>query len=246
MKTKFVKIKLFFVSLALIMTSCVTVFASSPEEQHSHIDHEGSENCIYSCEHPINNYSYVSGVDVWSEEDAEDFVSECQEVSSNAEMAELISKYYEIPVSETDVEELLKLAKKVQNKTSNREFVKRFNEVSSDDEMVDFLAEFTGISADKIDLDEIKRGISQHTARTAAANCTHYNITGSCQGDHYNQDGCTVLCIRFQVCYYCGDEATTAIPETVHSWSEGWCGRTCTVCGTIEMFHEPGGCWYCS
>jgi len=30
-----------------------------------------------------------------------------------------------------------------------------------------------------------------------------------------------------------------------HTWSVGWCGRTCRLCGIIELFHAPDGCPRC-
>lgn len=53
-------------------------------------------------------------------------------------------------------------------------------------------------------------------------------------------------CVHSWSVGYCGRTCTKCgTVETFHSWSVGWCGQTCTRCGTVEVFHAPGGCWYC-
>lgn len=49
-------------------------------------------------------------------------------------------------------------------------------------------------------------------------------------------------------CLECGYSKMTEGTKTTvpHDWSVGWCGQTCKTCNIVEMFHEDGGCWYCS
>lgn len=114
MKTKLTKIKLLFLSISLIVMSFVTVSAVAPEDHHTHIDHEDSENCIYSCTHSINIHSPMERADHRSTEENERLMSEFSEISSDAEFAEWISEYYEIPFTEADLVRLREYARSVQ------------------------------------------------------------------------------------------------------------------------------------
>lgn len=93
MKTKLTKIKLFFLSISVIVISFVAV---------SEIYHEDHHNDIASHR---------------SSEENDRLIREFKSISSDAEFAEWISEYYEIPFTETDFTQLREYARSVQMKT---------------------------------------------------------------------------------------------------------------------------------
>lgn len=59
----------------------------------------------------------------------------------------------------------------------------------------------------------------------------------------------SIIVVETWNCATCFNNPESVIldPEPIpHDWSVGWCGQTCMECGIVEMFHEEGGCWYCS
>lgn len=237
MKTKLTKIKLFFLSISVIVMSSVAVSATYHEDHHTHIDHEGSENCIYGCTHSINTHSPDDVASHRSPEENDRLICEFKSISSDAEFAEWISEYYEIPFTETDFTQLREYARSVQMKTI---------EVSVLDELEE--ACFEALSV----MQTAEASVSRITAEADSADpcglisCDHMYLAAECQGNHYGQSGCSVWCVRPEMCMYCHATAQVTVQEESHTWSVGWCGQTCSVCGKIEMFHEEGGCWFCS
>lgn len=243
MKTKLTKIKLLFLSISLIVMSFVTVSAVAPEYHHTHIDHEDSENCIYSCTHSINIHSPTERADHRSTEENERLMSEFSEISSDAEFAEWISEYYEIPFTEADLVQLREYARSVRSNTIDPSV---FIELEDNcDEVLTIMTNCensinadTEISCGNIDL--------ASTDSWGLVSCEHMYLAAECQGNHYGQSDCEVWCVRPEMCMYCHAKAEVTVREEAHTWSVGWCEQTCTVCGKIEMFHEEGGCWFCS
>lgn len=248
MKTKLMKIKLFFVSLSLIVMSSVMVSASPYGDQHTHIDHADSENCIYSCEHSINHYK---SDDMWGEEKADDFIREFNAADSDAEAAAVISRYYGIPYTEEDFKEMLIWARQ-SSVAIDSNFICALKEASTVAEEAALFSEYCGHPMTAEDLEALRSAGSGSETETRSLNdssCEHDYLVAGCEGDHYGFDSsdCSVWCRTTATCMYrCGSTTNVTRQHSEHSWSEGWCGRTCTVCGTVEKFHEPGGCWYCS
>ena len=75
--------------------------------------------------------------------------------------------------------------------------------------------------------------------------CNHIFDTKVCT-QHFIIGPCYVLCYARITCGICGESYMQIDQHDNHSWSTGWCGRTCTACGRVEIFHPPGGCWFCS
>ena len=114
----------------------------------------------------------------------------------------------------------------------------------SEEELEKVIAEFMAILSDSGFID------SAEDAYQEALNwwCSHPVWTmGPCQGIHAGGSGCFVNCLRTLTCSNMACNATSAVSMSCvsHSWSTGWCGRTCTRCGIVEWFHGPGGCWFC-
>ena len=94
------------------------------------------------------------------------------------------------------------------------------------------------------DINELIRGSSLYCLLYG-----HVLVVFPCTGNHGSPgNNCMRYCNRVIVCQYspCTWSDIVSVSEEAHSWSVGWCGQTCTVCKKIELFHLPGGCWYCS
>ena len=75
---------------------------------------------------------------------------------------------------------------------------------------------------------------------------SEYTINGGGSGYDYCK---SLIVIETWNCLSCNmnpESRTGEITTIPHDWSVGWCGQTCNECGIVEMFHEEGGCWYCS
>ena len=66
----------------------------------------------------------------------------------------------------------------------------------------------------------------------------------------HGYDYCSsIIIIETWNCASCFGNPESRQGETIlspHDWSVGWCGQTCMECDIVQMFHEDGGCWYCS
>ena len=89
-------------------------------------------------------------------------------------------------------------------------------------------------------LDEYRQSIDKQES-----SCTHY-FFGDCVNDHDMLSDCYAFCRQTVKCAFCSESYPYATFHETHSWSSGWCGKTCRNCGIIQLSHPPGGCWYCS
>lgn len=166
-----------------------------------------------------------------------DFLNDYMAASSDEEMAAILSEFSGRSISVSLLQELLADAERDESEVT----------FSSDEELKNLIAERYGISPSEVDLDAL-RADAELNGDWEQLLCQHSYLLGSCQGDHISTGtACEFSCKRQAACMYrCGSKFEIVLIETVHTWSEGWCGRTCRICGLIELFHEPGGCWFCS
>ncbi len=139
---------------------------------------------------------------------------------------------------------------KVWSEETAKAFIDAFSACETDEEAALVISDFFDIPLEDINMEDFYSG-DKRPGSTKDYYCPPHTdyIAGSCMGDHFNLSGCTVWCRRLAVCGLCRKKSTQIIvsyPEECHDWSVGWCGQTCKRCGKIELFHAPGGCWYCS
>ncbi len=271
MKKKFLRTQCVILALSLTFMSSVPSYASQQTDEHihgeeciyscvednidisdfsekniayEHIDHEGSEDCRYGCVHDFNTYT-SSESSVWTKEEEQSFLTEFQNATSDEEINEIISKYYDIPLEDVDFTEMKAqseaFAKTMDQDVTFDEFI--YENYGATDADV-FLYENFGITSEENDNTSAKIA-----ATDSCYSGNHTYLEGKCVQNHYrpSSNSCMVWCTRSAVCKYCKVASVTIeVRETVHTWSVGWCGQTCTVCGLIEMLHEEGGCYYCS
>jgi len=75
--------------------------------------------------------------------------------------------------------------------------------------------------------------------------CNHVFYSGGCVGSHASAGTCRVHCLQTVKCSFCPESYPFLTQHDSHNWSVGWCGQTCKTCGLIQLFHPPGGCFYC-
>ncbi|MCI8389009.1 MAG: hypothetical protein HFE63_11180 [Clostridiales bacterium] len=107
MKKKYAVLSV-ILGLLLVMSS-IAVYAyenTNTEHKlpHSHIEHEGSEACIYSCPHDFNTYTECSGRKILSIEAVKKFLKEYKKSPSDEELILLLAKLYNMPVEEVSLE----------------------------------------------------------------------------------------------------------------------------------------------
>lgn len=212
-----------------LISETSTSFVSS----RTHIDHPGSENCIYSCDYAMNHYTGAGTGNQSASMSAAESIAKLQENPSDEALCELVSSWYNIPFDTTDLEEMGALARSLPRPTA--EEVDRI--------LADYYAELerSGYMVE----DSENSTMATNEQPSAAFFCEHHFITLPCENDHCGGSGCSVWCIRVFTCEHCHVSYTSSIQETNHVWSEGWCGQACRTCGLVDLFHQPGGCWYC-
>ena len=221
--------------LVIMVVLSPFMFVNAQSDEHIH-----SENCIYSCE--LDKIDTVI------------FESKSQNVSTHVDhpgsencIYSCILENIDGTISDFHIED-------IDERNSEIELI-------TEKDVKNFIDEYTGIAT--ISLKESKENLAEMLEITVeeletilASTSLSCLLAGhdyriySCTGNHYGSPNsyCSVLCARITTCNRsdCTWSGTMDVPETAHSWSTGWCAKTCTNCGTREPLHSPGGCWYCS
>jgi len=220
MKKKKFKFFCFLISVMMIlsvMNSMIWAIDEVVDKIEDQFYHDHN-SCLYSCEHSINIISGSYGEPTIYEEDWQYFLDKYMEISSEEEIIILISKLYGIPVEDFDFD-------------------------------FDFICSCNSVT-EPLNEDDLKF-FREEGGCIASPNGEHDLLVAPCSGNHGSPNSnCMRFCTRSQVCLYyihgCNFNNPTNVYETAHTWSVGWCGQTCKICGLIQLFHAPGGCWYCS
>lgn len=212
---------------------------------HEHTDHADSENCKYSCSLPENNYS--SSHNEKTADEVQSFLNAFQTASSDEELNAIIAEHYGLSVSDVDIVEMRDLATSVKIDYIDDKFVEEFANASSEEELVKLITDYADVSIEEAQVLYAEIPNAELNGFWDQLFCDHTYLAASCQGAHGEVVNCEVWCTRTAVCMFnCGSVTEVMVREPAHDWSVGWCGQTCKTCGLLEIFHEDGGCWYCS
>lgn len=183
---------------------------TAKEPVYTHMDHEGSENCRYSCSHAMNHHQDTSLMYDWT---VEEWIEDFKAVTNDAEMVAFLAKYYGMSVEESDVARWREEKESARKSAHDSQYAKMAAEYSvakadmTYEEKLAFWTEFTG---DSVFAEQICNDIEQREeigTQSSTWRCIwgdHSFVAPQCDGNHSNRVDCEVWCTREGVCTYCG------------------------------------------
>lgn len=147
---------------------CVT----EKEPIHTHIDHEDSEDCRYSCSHAMNHHRDTGHMHDWT---VEEWIEDFKAVTNDTEMVAFLAEYYDMSVTENDVanwREEREAARKSAHDSQYARMAVEYSAAEADMTYEEKLAFWTDFTGDSVLAEQI---LEQQSERANQVSTQRYN-----------------------------------------------------------------------